>query len=234
MLPSTTSRALQPCRSSRGMHGVPNRRHRQQLNVACQSEASSSSSGTTTTSTTEPTTSGRDSSKDAVLARIAAARAYKQGQGAAAQTAPTPPPPAAPSPPSPSSPGSALSSSSSDSSGSIPFSLPPQSGGYPAYLEPTASSTPFDLPSSGGSSSSSARGPPARADFLTNPDAPAVMDLLKAAPRRAGGGSADEAAAFLQAVLDAGGCPVGAAGAETGAAGRAVLHAPPTVNPTGT
>jgi hypothetical protein len=168
-----------------------------------------------------------------VLARIAAARAYKQGQGAAAPTAPTPPPPAAPSPPSPSSSASTLSSSS-DSSGSVPFSLPPQSGGYPAYLEPTASSTPFDLPSSGGSSSSSARGPPARADFLTNPDAPAVMDLLKAAPRRAGGGSADEAAAFLQAVLDAGGCPVGAAGAETGAAGRAVVHASLTVNPTGT
>lgn len=42
---------------------------------------------------------------------------------------------------------------------------------------------------------------PARPDFYTNPDAPDVQQLLSGAPKKAGTGSADEAAEWLKGVL---------------------------------
>jgi hypothetical protein len=42
---------------------------------------------------------------------------------------------------------------------------------------------------------------PARADFYTNPEVPSVQQLMSTAPKKAGTGSADEAAEWLKGVL---------------------------------
>jgi hypothetical protein len=152
--------------------------------------------------------------KNALAARIAAAKAYKSSSST-----------------------SSTSSSSSSSSGSDAQlqaealseeqreqmrqqylqqlqqkqqELADQSSDYNAFLQSSSSSS-SDDPLERLAAEDQGWGPgskdgPARSDFYTSADAPAVERLLYSAPKRKGTGSADEPADFLKGVLqDSGG-----------------------------
>jgi hypothetical protein len=85
-----------------------------------------------------------------------------------------------------------------------------QSSEYSAYIQQTSQ----QQASSGSSSAANAldrlqeedrspgeRPAPARSDFYTNPEVPSVQQLMSTAPKKAGTGSADEAAEWLKGVL---------------------------------
>jgi hypothetical protein len=83
-----------------------------------------------------------------------------------------------------------------------------QSSEYSAYIQQTAQ----QQASPGGAAnaldrlqeedrSPGERPAPARADFYTNPEVPSVQQLMSTAPKKAGTGSADEAAEWLKGVL---------------------------------
>jgi hypothetical protein len=89
--------------------------------------------------------------------------------------------------------------------------LAAQSSDYNTFLQSSSSSSNSDDPLERLAAEDQGWGPgskdgPARPDFYTSADAPAVDQLLYSAPKRKGTGSADEPADFLKGVLqDSGG-----------------------------
>lgn len=168
-------------------------------------------SNASTASSTATGSSSAGPDKSALLARIAAAKAYKSGSSSGSGTTTTT-----------SSSGSSDAALTDEQQEAMrqqylqqlqqqQQELAAQNNEYNSFLQ---SST-----ATGGSSGSSGRnaldrlaqedqgwGPgsktgPARSDFYTSADAPAVQQLLGSAPRRTGMGSADQAADWLQGVL---------------------------------
>jgi len=169
------------------------------------STASSTASGSST--------GGPD--KGALAARIAAAKAYKSGSGSSSSsgsgTTPT------------SSSGSSNEPALTDEQQEAmrqqylqqlqqqQQELAAQNNEYNSFLQ-SSTATGGDNGSSGSNAldrlaqEDQGWGPgsktgPARSDFYTSADAPAVQQLLRSAPRRGGLGSADQAADWLQGVL---------------------------------
>eukprot|EP00879_Flechtneria_rotunda_P009769 GHRR01010219.1.p1 GENE.GHRR01010219.1~~GHRR01010219.1.p1 ORF type:complete len:337 (+),score=106.29 GHRR01010219.1:324-1334(+) len=163
-------------------------------------------------------------SKEALLARIAKAKAYKQGTPSSTSSNTNPISTADVATSSTSS-ASSTGSSSSDDRSSITeeqaetmrqqymerlrqqqAELSSQGRQYNSYIQQVFSTsqnpTSYALDKVDQQDPDSpARSGPARPDFYTNPEAPGVLKLWASAPKRAGTGSADEAADWLKGVL---------------------------------
>lgn len=162
----------------------------------------------------------------ALAARIAAAKAYKSGAASSATAAAAA---AATTPGITSSTESPQQQQSADTSLSEQQQeemrqqylaqlqqqqqeLAAQSSAYNSFLQQQSSSSSSEDPLERLAAEDPGWGPgsatgPARPDFYTSADAPEVQQLLSSAPKRKGTGSADEAADWLQGVLqDTGAC----------------------------
>jgi uncharacterized phage infection (PIP) family protein YhgE len=150
------------------------------------------------------------------MARIAAAKAYKQSSDAGSNAAPSPP--QASSEPTTSSSDSEATSSLSEQQQEAmrqqylqqlreqQASVASQSSEYSAYIQQTAQQASSSAANALDRLQEEDRDPgerpaPARPDFYTNPEVPSVQQLMSTAPKKAGTGSADEAADWLAGVL---------------------------------
>ncbi|KAF6250505.1 hypothetical protein COO60DRAFT_1646775 [Scenedesmus sp. NREL 46B-D3] len=150
------------------------------------------------------------------MARIAAAKAYKQS-GATGSSAST----SSASSSSTSSSGEADSSVSEEQQEAMrqqylqqlreqQASVASQSSEYSAYIQQTSQQQQQQPAADAANAldrlqqedvTPGERAAPARPDFYTNPEVPSVQQLMSTAPKKSGAGSADEAAEWLKGVL---------------------------------
>jgi hypothetical protein len=160
--------------------------------------------------TSSSSSSAASAGRDALAARIAAAKAYKQS-GAAGSS------------PSSSSSSSSEANLSEEQQEAMrqqymqqlrqqQASMASQSSEYSSYIQQTTQQQQQQQQQQPGAGNAldrlqqedrapGERPAPARADFYTNPEVPSVQQLMSTAPKKAGTGSADEAADWLKGVL---------------------------------